>query len=108
MWGGCLAIAVANSERDVFFVCEKVILTEKKKRAKKIAGALRTDNSSLGESYSAIPQAQYYSTDHKQSHLLKIQKWAYMCIYILPSELVLKNIKSLDKSYLTLYASRLK
>ena len=73
-------ISLVNSELAVDFFCENQF-QQKIEANKKNDLALRTNNSSLGESYLAIPQAPYLLTNQKQCHLFKIEN-GFIYVYI--------------------------
>ena len=71
--GDQIDIKVANSERMVdFFVCEKSF-QQKNTSKQKTTRALRSNNSSLSESYHAGPRDPHYLASQIQSHLSKVK-----------------------------------
>ena len=80
--GGQIAIAAANIERivDLFF-CVKIHSNKKSTSKQKIAWTLRTNNSSLSESYLAVPPNPNSLVGQIQSYPSKIEN-ILTCVYI--------------------------
>ena len=73
---------ISNFGSDSRVFCQTVLFnSNKKQKPKKIARSLRTNNSSLRESYYAIPCYPYAMIYQIQSHLFKIKN-VLTCIYI--------------------------
>ena len=78
--GGQIAPVVANSKRMVdFFVCEKSFQQQKSRQ--KITQVLRTNNSSLSESYHANPHDPHSLAGKLQSYISNIEN-GLTCVYI--------------------------
>ena len=78
-WG---ARVISDCGSDSIVFCQTVFFIPTKNRSQqKIAQALRTNNSSLSESYHASPRDSHSLAGQLQSHLIKIEN-SLTCIYI--------------------------